>query len=191
MPRKTKRDMTAYIIGHETYWLINSRNGLTGYSRCIKVHRLPLANREMDRAFEIACGENLSQDLWGYLLYLIGEFKSETGIGVFTSGRSGGYIVMGSQLNSNIKDGFPVWSEEDLREKSCEEVKEVYLTLMRFGRLFDDMVCVLKYCCSLEIAEESYTVVKKRKVFREIVRKEVSTPARLSCLTGLAGTDNE
>ena len=191
MPRKTKREMIAYITGHETYWTINSWNGLTGYSRCIKVHRLPLTNEELDRAFEIICDENLSQDLWEDLRLLIGEFKSETGIGVFANGRSGGYIVMESRLNSHIKDGFPVRSEEDLLEMSYEEVKKIFLTLRRFDRLFDDMVGVLKYYCGLEIAEESYTVVKKRRVFREMVCPEGGEIAGPSPdLTGLAGIDN-
>lgn len=192
MPRKTKREMITCITGHETYWLMNSWNGLTGYSRCIKVHRLPLAREEMDRAFEIVCDENLCEDLWEDLRLLIGEFKNETGIDVFTNGRSGGYIVMESRLNSHIKDGIPVWSEEDLLEMPYEEVKEIFLTLRRFDRLFDDMVSVLKYYCSLEIEEESYTIVKKRKVFLERGYEEGGEPAGPSpYLTGLAGIDND
>ncbi|MCL6477500.1 MAG: hypothetical protein K6T65_03715 [Peptococcaceae bacterium] len=108
MPKKTKREMIAYITGHETYWIMNNWNGLTGYSRCIKVHRLPLTNGEMDRAFEIICDENLCENLWEGLRLLIEEFKDETGISVYTNGRSGGYIVMESRLNSRIQDGFPV-----------------------------------------------------------------------------------
>lgn len=192
MPRKTKREMIAYITGHETYWTMNSWNGLIGYSRCIKIHRLPLTSGELDRAFEIICDENLSQDLWEDLRLLINEFKGETGIGVYTNGRSGGYIVMESRRNSHIKDGFPVRSEEDLLEMSHAEVKEIFLTLRRFDRLFDDMVGVLKYYCGLEIAEESYTVVKKRRVFREMVCPqggEIAGPS--PDLTGLAVIDSE
>jgi len=33
----------------KTYWLMNSWNGLTGYSRCIEIHRLPLTSEELDR----------------------------------------------------------------------------------------------------------------------------------------------
>ncbi|MCL5056735.1 MAG: hypothetical protein M1130_01800 [Actinobacteria bacterium] len=190
MPRKTKKEMIAYITGHETYWLMNSWNGLTGYSRCIKVHRLPLTNEEMDRAFEIIGDENLCEDLWADLRLLIEDFKNETGISVYTNGRSGGYIVMESRLNSHIRDGFPVYSEGDFLEMSYEEVKEIFLTLKRFDRLFDDMVSALKYYCSLEIAEESYTVVKKRKVFKEKDYPEGGEPANPSLFaTVLAGSE--
>lgn len=190
MPKKTKREMITYITGHETYWLMNSWNGLTAYSRCIKVHRLPLTNEEMDRAFEIIGDENLCENLWEDLRLLIEEFKNETRISVYTNGRSGGYIVMESRLNSHIRDGFPVRSEEELREISYEEVKEIFLTLKRFDRLFDDMVRALKYYCSLEIAEESYTVVKKRKVFKEKGFPEGGEPVNPSpCAMVLAGSE--
>ncbi|MCL6477501.1 MAG: hypothetical protein K6T65_03720 [Peptococcaceae bacterium] len=75
---------------------------------------------------------------------------------------------------------------------SYEEVKKVFLTLKRFDRLFDDMVLVLKYYCGLEIAEENYTIVKKRKVFVGRDYQKGGEPAGPSSyLTGLAGIDNE
>lgn len=167
MPRKTKKEMVAYIIGHEMYWVMNNWNGLIGYSRCIKIHRLPLTGEEMDRAFEIICDENLSEELWEGLQILIEEFQGETGISVYTNGCSGGYLVMESRLNESIRNGFPVWSEEDLREMSYEEVEKISRTLKQFDRMFDDMVRVLKHYCSLEIGMERYVVVRKRKVFKK------------------------
>lgn len=160
--------MMAYITGYGTYWTMNSWNGLIGYSRCIKVYKLPLTKEEMDSAYEIICDEDLCEILWEDLRWLIQEFKEETGISVYTNGRSGGYLVMEGRFNSHVRDGFPVRDGGELKEMRYEEVKEIYNTLKRFDRLYDDMVATLKYRCNLLVEEETYTVVKTRKVFNEV-----------------------
>ncbi len=160
--------MIAYIADHETYWTMNSWNGLIGYSRCIKIYKLPLTSEEMDKAYEIISDDNLSEVLWDELRWLLNEFKEETGVSVYSNGRSGGYLVMEGRLNSHIRDGFPVMSQHELKEMKSEEVREIYKTLKRFDRLCDDMVATFKYYCTLPIEEESYTVIKTHKAFKEV-----------------------
>ncbi|TEB04767.1 hypothetical protein Psch_03529 [Pelotomaculum schinkii] len=164
MPRKTKKEMIGYITGYNTYWTMNSWNGLIGYSRCIKLYKLPLTKEETDRAYEIICDKDLSTVLWEEMRWLIEVFREETGIHVFTNGRSGGYLVM----ESHFRDGFPVKDKQELKEMRYDEVREIYNILKRFDRLYEDMVATLKYYCSLPITEETYTVVKTRKVFNEV-----------------------
>jgi len=160
--------MIAYITDYSSYWTMNSWNGLIGYSRCIKVYKLPLTNEEMDNAYEIICDDNLCEVLWEDLRWLIQEFKDETGISVYTNGRSGGYLVMEGLLNSHIRDGFPVRDEQELKEMRYDDVKAVYKTLRRFDCLYNDMVATLKHYCTLSVEEETYTVIKTRKVFKDV-----------------------
>lgn len=86
------------------------------------------------------------------------DFRIVHGIEVYTNGRSGGYLCLDRR-------SFPIIKGEDLRQMSYHEVKHIYDVLKDFAMLANNMLATLKYYCTLDIKEETYSVVKKRKVF--------------------------
>lgn len=158
MPKK--EDMINFIENHETYYAMNPWNGIRCWAKTIKLHHLNLTNIEFRKALDIICDEDLSDDLYQSLRELMDDFRMVHGIEVYTNGRSGGYLCLDRQ-------SFPIIKGEELRLMSYPEVKNIYDVLKDFARLADDLLATLKYYCTLNIKEETYSVVRKRKIFAE------------------------
>lgn len=91
---RTKSQMAEYLQGHARYNTMNSWNGSTSYSNCVKVSHLNLTNEERDFCYE-ALDISHAHDESGFNMALRDfdrEHQYRYQIG--SNGRSGGYLVL-------------------------------------------------------------------------------------------------
>jgi len=90
--KRSRKAMIAYLSNHFRYNTMNSWNRSTSYAHCIKVHRLGLTSKQVDKAFDLVNAENF----WDEFQYLIQDFNVDHDYQwqVGTNGRSGGYLVL-------------------------------------------------------------------------------------------------
>jgi hypothetical protein len=156
---------------------MNSWNRSTSYANNVKLYRLDLPKELKEKAWDF-----FEVDLSDFnfdVEYLIDEFRGETGYDAAFNGSSGGYLVMydaewdysrehpvlityqGRSIDDDDPEYFEDWGMESLRER-------VQL-VSRFDELCDNIRdTFIYYLENYEVVEEEYTVVKTRKVLREV-----------------------
>jgi hypothetical protein len=90
---KSKKEMIDYLKNHERYSTMNSWNGLSSYSRCVKLYELPFQNREVeDIAFELLDYPGTLPEV----RFIMDRFarKYDYSWQICQNGRSGGYLVL-------------------------------------------------------------------------------------------------
>ena len=138
-----KKAMIAYLENHPRYYTLNSWNGLTSYSNNVKLHKLPIPDDLVDKAYEFIGLEHPEFDM--DCQDLIQDFEYETGYSIGVNGRSGGYLVMyDTILDEKSKTRkticHSVDSDADFSEWSMDELRDRTKIVMRFDKLCDDII---------------------------------------------------
>lgn len=151
----TIQEMRDFLTGHERYYVMNSWNGLSTFSRNVKIHKLKDAPAN---AYEMTQME----EAYDYVNDDMENFKSEhPGYAMTFNGRSNGYIILvREKTNHSIGD--------DIEGMEDDEIPELYQLVKDFDEACE--YCVqdfLYFCRNHEVVEETIMVQKTIRVCKE------------------------
>lgn len=95
--RRSREELISFLQDHDRYPVMNSWNGTKTFSNKVKVHYMDLPKDVLDRAFELACGDDFLRYHWERQLSVrLTQFEQEQR-GYYKmgfNGRSGGYLIL-------------------------------------------------------------------------------------------------
>lgn len=177
------QDKLNYINKHFYYFTMNSWNRTKTLANNVKIYNLPLTTEQKNKFYEIAEDENLSQELYNNINYLLYDFEAQNpGLEVYFNGRSGGYIVIKNKGNNeniideNITDSANKqdlinyfknvcgWSFKDSQAEAKRIIEENFETCILFDNLCDEILQEFKHILNnSQIEEEEILYTKKIK----------------------------
>ena len=158
----TKKNMTLtqkfnYIKNHFTYFTLNSWNGLTSIANNVKVHKLGLTPKQIDKMLNIFADEGLNDEFYESMNYILYSFEHRNpAYRVGFNGRSGGYLVItpnnnnGSIINGDIDNAdtykelvknfveYYGWDYRDAQAESKQEIEDLFDIVVKFDDLCDE-----------------------------------------------------
>lgn len=157
----TRQEMIEYLMGHFTYWTMNSWNKTTSYANNVKIYNLGLSEELMDKAYD-AIDLLFENDTflieWNTLKL---SFCENTGCDIGFNGRSDGYLVLYPKWCGGLDEyeDFEDWETEDIVER-VDLVKE-------FDKFCDDARDLfIYYLENGEVVEVEKVIVKQEKEFQ-------------------------
>lgn len=165
----TRQEMIEYLMGHYTYWTMNSWNRTTSYANNIKIYNLGLSDELMDKAWKVynlLLNDAQFTDELEMLLY---DFSVNTGYSAGFNGKSGGYLVMYYTeirgMKNFIRPGVGIDEYEDFEDWETEDIAERVDSVKEFDLLCDDVRDLfIYYLENGEVVEVE--IVKKEKQYR-------------------------
>jgi hypothetical protein len=94
---RSREELINFLQDHDRYPVMNSWNFIKTFSNKVKVHYMDLPKDVIDRAFELACGDDPFRYRWErQLSSRLSQFEREQ-MGYYKmgfNGRSGGYLIL-------------------------------------------------------------------------------------------------
>lgn len=173
----SREAMVKFLKEHFRYSTMNTWNRSTSYANCVKIHRMDLPEKIMERAWDYISGELEVVDfdfMWEDLKY---QFLVDNGYAVGFNGASDGYLVLYEAKIEKDKDGrtsygvylgrnIDMYEEFDEEDWTMDELKARVQLVQNFDAFCDDMRDAFIYILSNanEVEEEEIKVIKHRKL---------------------------
>ena len=172
--KRSRAEMTNYLLDHFRYFTMNSWNRESSYAMNVKIYNLDMSDEAEERAYSIFCDDVDCSELNFRIQDIIHEFEIESGnrFTIGMNGRQGGYLVLyqasyedcvlkAKFIGTDMYEDFSDWTMEELRmrvldiqlfDKYCDMIIEFYKNTLENSKIVEEEILVKKINRWLDIA---------------------------------------